>query len=247
VSGHSKWATIRRKKEKVDAQRGKIFTRLIRELQVAARQGGSDESSNTRLRSAVSAAKAANMPAANIEKAIKRGTGELPGVTYEQISYEGYGPGGVALLIEVMTDNRNRTVAEIRHLLTRRNASLGETGSVNWMFDRKGMIVIGKSEVDEDELMMAALEAGADDMITEEGEFIIYTSPDNLVAVQETLTNTYQILSAENTMIPQSNVRVEGNNATMLLGLLEDLDDHDDVQNVYANFDIDDEIMEQAD
>lgn len=246
MSGHSKWATIRRKKEKVDAQRGKVFSRLIRELQVSARQGGSDETSNARLRSTIAAARAANMPSANIEKAIKRGTGELPGVTYEQISYEGYGPGGVALLIEVMTDNRNRTVAEIRHMLSKRNGSLGATGSVNWMFDRKGMIVVSKDDVDEDELMMEALEAGADDIIAEEGEFIIYTVPENLVTVQEALTDTYQILSAENTMIPQSNVWVEGNDATTLLRLLGDLDDHDDVQNVYANFDMDDELMEQA-
>ncbi len=230
----------------MDAQRGKVFSRLIRELQVSARQGGSDETSNARLRSTIAAARAANMPSANIEKAIKRGTGELPGVTYEQISYEGYGPGGVALLIEVMTDNRNRTVAEIRHMLSKRNGSLGATGSVNWMFDRKGMIVVSKDDVDEDELMMEALEAGADDIIAEEGEFIIYTVPENLVTVQEALTDTYQILSAENTMIPQSNVWVEGNDATTLLRLLGDLDDHDDVQNVYANFDMDDELMEQA-
>ena len=246
MSGHSKWATIRRKKEKVDAQRGKVFTRLIRELQVSARQGGSDETSNPRLRSAISAAKSANMPAANIEKAIKRGTGELPGVTYEQISYEGYGPGGVALLIEVMTDNRNRTVAEIRHMLSKRNGALGATGSVNWMFDRRGMIVVSRDEVDEDELMLEALEAGADDIITEEGEFIIYTTPENLVMVQDALADAYQILSAENIMIPQSNVRVEGTDATTLLNLLGDLDDHDDVQNVYANFDMDDELLEQA-
>ena len=246
MSGHSKWATIRRKKEKVDAQRGKVFTRLIRELQIAAREGGSDETSNARLRSAVAAAKSANMPAANIEKAIKRGTGELPGVTYEQVNYEGYGPGGVALLIEVLTDNRKRTVSEIRHILSKRNGSLGEAGSVNWMFERKGMIIISREDIDEDEIMMNALEAGADDVVTEEIEYIIYTMPENLDLVRESLAETYELQSAESAMIPQSTVRVESNNATLLLNLLGDLEDHDDVQHVYSNFEMDDALLEQA-
>jgi YebC/PmpR family DNA-binding regulatory protein len=246
VSGHSKWATIRRKKEKVDAARGRVFTRLIRELQIAAREGGSDETSNARLRTAIAAAKASNMPAANIEKAIKRGTGELPGVTYEQVSYECYGPGGVALLIEVTTDNRNRTVSEIRHILTKRNGSMGETGSVNWMFERKGTIAISKEGVDEDELMMAALEAGADDVVAEDSEYTVYTTPESLEDVREALEKNYQIQSAESSMIPQSTVKVEGGNASMLLNLLEDLEEHDDVQHVYANFDIDDALLERA-
>lgn len=246
MSGHSKWATIRRKKEKVDAQRGKVFTRLIRELQIAAREGGGDETSNARLRSAVAAAKSANMPAANIEKAIKRGTGELPGVTYEQVNYEGYGPGGVALLIEVLTDNRKRTVSEIRHILSKRNGSLGEAGSVNWMFERKGMIIVSREDIDEDEIMMSALEAGADDVVTEEIEYTIFTVPEDLDLVRESLAETYEIQSAESAMIPQSTVKVEGNNATLLLNLLGDLEDHDDVQHVYSNFEMDDALLEQA-
>ena len=246
MSGHSKWATIRRKKEKVDAQRGKVFTRLIRELQIAAREGGGDETSNARLRSAVAAAKSANMPAANIEKAIKRGTGELPGGTYEQANYEGYGPGGVALLIEVLTDNRKRTVSEIRHILSKRNGSLGEAGSVNWMFERKGMIIVSREDIDEDEIMMSALEAGADDVVTEEIEYTIFTVPEDLDLVRESLAETYEIQSAESAMIPQSTVKVEGNNATLLLNLLGDLEDHDDVQHVYSNFEMDDALLEQA-
>jgi YebC/PmpR family DNA-binding regulatory protein len=246
VSGHSKWATIRRKKEKVDAQRGKVFTRLIREIILAARQGGGDESGNPQLRTAIAAAKAANMPAANIEKAIKRGTGELPGVTYEQVTYEGYGPGGVALLIDVLTDNRKRTVSEIRHILTRRNASMGEAGSVNWMFQRRGAIVISKEGIDEDDVMMAALEAGAEDMISEDEEHIIYATPDSLESVRAALAETYEIQSAEMTMVPQSTVRVEGGNATQLVSLLEDLEEHDDVQHVYSNFEMDDALLEGA-
>jgi len=246
VSGHSKWATIRRKKEKVDAARGRVFTRLIRELQIAAREGGGDETSNARLRTAIAGAKAANMPAANIEKAIKRGTGELPGITYEQVSYECYGPGGVALLIEVTTDNRNRTVSEIRHLLAKRNGSMGQTGSVNWMFDRKGMIVIPREGVVEDELMMAALDSGADDMVSEDTEYIIYTNPEVLESVRETLAGKYQVQSAESAMIPQSLVKVEGANATMLLSLLEELEEHDDVQHVYSNFDVDVALLDRT-
>jgi YebC/PmpR family DNA-binding regulatory protein len=246
VSGHSKWATIRRKKEKVDAARGRVFTRLIRELTVSARQGGGDENSNARLRSAILSAKSANMPAENIERAIKRGTGELPGVTYEQVSYECYGPGGVALLIEVMTDNRNRTVSEIRRMLTKRNGSMGESGSVNWMFERKGTIIIPREKVDEDQLMMNALDAGADDMIADEDQFTIYTASEKLDSVRDALAANYQIQSAEVGMIPQSTIKVEGSDATLLLNLLEDLEEHDDIQHVYSNFEVDDELLERA-
>jgi YebC/PmpR family DNA-binding regulatory protein len=246
VSGHSKWATIRRKKEKVDAARGRVFTRLIRELTVAARQGGGDENSNARLRSAISAAKASNMPAENIERAIKRGTGELPGVTYEQISYECYGPGGVAMLIEVMTDNRNRTVSEIRRILTKRNGSMGEAGSVSWMFERKGTITIPREKVDEDQLMMSALDAGADDIVSEEDQYIIYTPSEMLEKIRETLAVTFPVQSAEIGMIPQSTIKVEGSDATQLINLLEDLEEQDDVQHVYSNFEVDDELLERA-
>ena len=246
MSGHSKWATIRRKKEKVDAARGRVFTRLIRELTVAARQGGGDENSNARLRSAVSAARSANMPAENIERAIKRGTGELPGVTYEQVSYECYGPGGVALLIEVLTDNRNRTVSEIRRILLKRNGSLGESGSVNWMFERKGTIIIPREKVDEDQLMMNALDAGADDVVSEEDQYIIYTPSEKLDKIREILAATFTIQSAEIGMVPQSTIKVEGSDATQLFSLLEDLEDQDDVQHVYSNFEVDDELLERA-
>ncbi len=246
MSGHSKWSTIKRKKGKEDAKRGRLFTRLIKEITVAARTGGGDEDANAALRSAVQAAKAANMPAANIEKAIKRGTGELPGVQYEQVVYEGYGPGGAALYIETMTDNRNRTVAEIRHILSKYGGSMGESGSVAWMFTKKGIILVPQEETTEDDLMMATLEAGADD-IQEDGNFFqITTEPANLESVKKALQeNEISFESAEITMEPSNTVKLEGKNAEHMLKMMDALEEHDDVQNIYSNFDIDESILEQ--
>jgi YebC/PmpR family DNA-binding regulatory protein len=247
MSGHSKWATIRRKKEKTDAARGKVFTKLIKELTIAARVGGGDETGNPRLRSAVLAAKAANMPAANIERAIKKGTGELPGVVYEEIVYEGYGPGGSALLIQVLTDNRNRTVSEIRHLLTKRGGSLGAAGSVNWMFERRGLITVALGQASEDRLLELLLDLGVEDIRQEEDAFEIVCDPEVLEKAKAALEQArIPMLSAEIGMIPQSTTKVEGSQAESLLKLMEDLDDHDDVQKVYSNFDIDVEIMKSA-
>lgn len=247
MSGHSKWATIRRKKEKTDAARGKVFTRLIKEISVAARVGGGDESGNPRLRSAILAAKAANMPAANIERAVKKGTGELPGVVYEEVVYEGYGPGGAALLISTMTDNRNRTVSEIRHILTKRGGSLGETGSVNWMFERRGVVTVSENDATEDRLLELLLDAGVEDIRRDDGEFEVLCDPENLEVVKNVLTEAQiKTISADISMIPQSTLKVEGSQAEALLKLMEDLEDHDDVQDIYSNFDIDDEIISSA-
>ncbi|NOZ56347.1 MAG: YebC/PmpR family DNA-binding transcriptional regulator [Calditrichaeota bacterium] len=245
MSGHSKWAQIKRKKAKTDAERGKIFTKLIREITVAARQGGGDEEANPRLRAAIAAAKAANMPAANIEKAIKRGTGELPGVVYEEVTYEGYGPGGVALLIQVLTDNRNRAVAEIRHILSRHNGSLGEQGSVAWMFERRGVVTVKQEGLTEDDLMEIVLDAGAEDIQSSDETFEILCAPEDLEAIKQALEGagvSYE--NAEVTMYPKSTVRVEGKEARQVLALLEALEEHDDVQNVYANFDMDEDVLE---
>jgi len=240
MSGHSKWATIKRKKAKIDAQRGKVFTRLIKELMVSARQGGGDESSNARLRTAVAAAKAANMPTANIERAIKRGTGELDGVNYEEVTYEGYGPSGVAFIIEVVTDNRNRTVADMRHYLSKHGGNLGESGCVSWMFEKKGLIVIPAAGIEEDELMLLALDAGADDLKQEEESFEITTPPENFETVKEVLEGKgLTIESAEVSMIPKTTIKLQGTQAEKVMRLVDLLEEHDDVQNVYANFDID--------
>jgi YebC/PmpR family DNA-binding regulatory protein len=245
MSGHSKWSTIKRKKEKADAARGKIFTRLIKEITIAARQGGGEEETNPRLRTAILAAKAANMPHANIDKAIKRGTGELPGVSYEEVTYEGFGPAGVALLIQVLTDNKNRTVAEIRHMLTRYGGSLGESGSVAWMFKKVGLIAVPAAATTEDELMMATLDAGAEDIELDEDVFRVKTSPASLEAVKNALEqNNISYESAEIIMEPQNTVRVEGKNAESLLKVMDALEEHDDVQGVYSNFDIDDSVLE---
>ncbi len=247
MSGHSKWATIRRKKEKTDAARGKVFTKLIKELTVAARMGGGDETGNPRLRTAVLAAKIANMPAANIERAIKKGTGALPGTIWEEIAYEGYGPGGVALLIHTLTDNRNRTVSEIRHLLSKRGGSLGATGSVNWMFERRGLITIHQEGVNEDRLLELLLDQGVEDIRSEEDAFEVVCDPDKLEATKALLEQSHvPLAAAEISMIPQSTVRVEGAQAESLLKLMEDLEDHDDVQKVYSNFDIDIELMKST-
>ncbi len=246
MSGHSKWSTIKRKKGKADAARGKVFTKLIKEITVAAREGGGDPDGNPRLRSAILAAKAANMPAANIDKAIKKGTGELPGVTYEQVSYEGYGPGGVAVLVETLTDNKNRSVSEIRHIFSRHGGNLGEVGCVGWMFERRGIIQVEKARSDEDQLMEVALEAGALDMSSEEEYFEIVTPFEKFDAVKKALSHkSIPIAQAELTMIPQTNIKLEDKQAEAMLKLMEDLEDHDDVQKVYANFDIAVEIMER--
>lgn len=245
MSGHSKWHTIKHKKGALDAKRGKIFTKLIKEITVAARTGGSgDIDQNARLRKVVTDAKGMNMPNDTIDRAIKRGTGELEGVNYEEITYEGYGIGGVAVLLETMTDNRNRTVAEIRHLFSKNGGNLGEAGSVAWMFDKKGLIIVDKEAKSEEELFEIALEAGAEDMKEDGDIFEIYTAPENFEAVHEALkTSGIETQSAEISMIPQNYIKLEGDDAKKMLKLYEALDDHDDVQNLYANFDIDESEM----
>ncbi len=247
MSGHSKWSTIKRKKGAIDAKRGKIFTRLIKEITVAARSGGGDPDGNPRLRSAILSAKTENMPKDNIARAIKKGTGEIAGEVYEEILYEGYGPGGVAVLVECMTDNRNRTVADIRHYFAKSNGNLGESGCVAWMFDKKGTILIDKQSISEDELMEVALEAGAEDVVEEESEYQVITAPEDFDEVREALEKAeVKTSEASVSMIPQNTVEVtEEKLARALMKLLESLEDHDDVQNVHANFDIDDDLMEQ--
>lgn len=246
MSGHSKWATIKRKKGKADAARGRMFTRLIKEITVAARAGGGDVESNPRLRTAVASAKAANMPQDNIKKAIQKGTGELPGTTYEEATYEGYGPGGVALFVDVLTDNKNRTVAEIRHVFSKYNGNLGENGCVAWMFDTKGVITIGKDGVDEDALMEAALDAGASDLDSQEDAFEITTEPSDLEPVRAALESAgYPLMEAEVRRIPQNTVKVDAKQAESLMKLMDAIEDQDDVQRVSANFDIDDDVLEQ--
>ena len=242
MAGHSKWANIKHKKAREDAKRGKIFTKIAREIIVAARLGGGDPDHNPRLRRAIQKAKSYNMPKENIERAIKRGTGELEGTSFEEVIYEGYGPGGVAILIEAITDNRNRTVSEIRTIFTKHGGSLGEAGCVAWMFDKKGMITV--EGVDEDRLMEIAIEAGAEDVREEEGVFQVITAPDELEDVREQLEQRgVTIKEATLTYIPQSTVRVEGEKAEKLIKLLDALENHDDVQNVYANFDVPEEVL----
>lgn len=244
MSGHSKWATIKRKKAKVDAQRGKVFTRLAKEIIVAARLGGGDPENNMRLKTAIQKAKEANIPNENITRAIQRGTGELGGSSYEEITYEGYGPGGVAVMIESMTDNRNRTAGEIRHIFSRNGGSLGETGCVAWMFQEKGIIVIEKdgNEPGEDDLMLLALDSGADDFKVEEDSYEIFTEPGDLQTLLEALEKEgIKVALAEVTMVPQNTIKLEGEKAEQVMRLMETLEEHDDVQNAYANFDIDEE------
>ncbi len=246
MSGHSKWATIKRKKGKTDAARGRTFTKLIKEITIAARQGGSDPDANPRLRTAIVSAKAANMPADNIKKAVQKGTGELPGVTYEETSFEGYGPNGVAIFIDILTDNRNRTIAEIRHIFSRYNGNLGENGCVAWMFDRKGIITINKEGTDEDTLMEVALEAGATDIQPQEDAFEVIMEPTDIETVREALQKgSFNILEAEVRRIPQNTVDLDRKGAESMMKLYEALDEHDDVQKISANFDIDDEILEE--
>ncbi len=246
MSGHSKWHTIKHKKGATDAKRGKIFTKMIKEITVAARTGGSgDVDSNARLRKAVTEAKAANMPNDTIDRAVKRGSGELEGANYDEITYEGYGIGGVAVLVETMTDNRNRTVAELRHIFSKNGGNLGEAGSVAWMFDKKGYFVVDKSAKSEDELFEIAIEAGADDMQDEGDVFEIFTSPESFDAVNDALKAAgIEPQAAEISMIPQNYIRLEGGDASSMLKLYEAIDDNDDVQKVYANFDIDESEME---
>jgi YebC/PmpR family DNA-binding regulatory protein len=244
MSGHSKWATIKRKKAVTDSKRGKAFTQIIKEITIAARMGGGDPKSNPRLRLAVDKAKASNMPADNIKRGIQKGTGELPGVAYEDVTYEGYGPGGVALIIESVTDNRNRTVSEIRHMLERHNGKLGASNSVAWMFHKKGVISIGRSRFDEDPLMEIVLEAGADDMKSEDETYEITTPPDTFIAVKEALeAKGIAPDSADIQLIPENTVKVGEKDAESVLKLMEQLEEHDDVQHVYANFDIDDKVL----
>jgi len=245
MSGHSKWSSIKHKKGAADAKRGKIFTRLIREITVAARMGGGDPSGNPRLRSAIAAAKAENMPKDNIERAIKKGTGELEGTSYEESSYEGYGPGGVAVLVDCLTDNKNRTVADVKYAFERHGGNLGEPGCVAWMFDKKGLIVIEKNQVDEEKLLDLALEAGAEDVNDEEGEFEVITDPADFEAVKEVIeAANIPYTLAEISMIPKNTVKLEGKKAQQMLNLMQALEDNDDISNVYANFDIPDEVME---
>lgn len=245
MSGHSKWATIRRKKERTDSARSKVFSKLIKEITIAARMGSGDFEGNPRLRTAVETAKSANMPASNIERAIKKGTGELPGVSYEEITYEAYGPGGTALLIEIMTDNRNRTLSEIRHLLTKNGGNLSEAGSVGWMFSRQGLVTVPTEGINEDELFMVALEAGADDIKHEDDTFEIVSPPEMLENIRSALVaGGYNVESAEVAQIPQTDVPLDGNQARQVLRLMDSLEDHEDVQKVWSNFDIPEEMLE---
>lgn len=244
MSGHSKWAGIKHKKAKVDAQRGRMFTKVIREITVAARAGGGDPTGNPRLRLAIEKAKAVNMPQDNIQRAIQKGTGELPGMSFEEYVYEGYGPGGVAVLLEVLTDNKNRTTPEIRKTFAKYGGNLGESGCVAWMFEKKGLIQVEAAKIDEDRLFGVALEAGAEDVRRSDTLFEIVTGPREFDRVKEVLaTEKIEMVGGEVTMLPQTTVRLEGKQAQHMLQLMEELEDHDDIQNVYANFDIPEEIM----
>ena len=245
MSGHSRWSQIKRKKGKADQQRGKLFTKLIREITVAARTGGGDLKINMRLKSALEAAKAASMPADNIKRAIQKGTGELPGETYEEVTYEGYAPGGVALMVRVLTDNKNRTAPEIRHVFERNGGNLGQVGCVAWMFERKGVIQVDAERIGEDELLGPALDAGATDMRRVEKVYEITTTPDEMESVRRALEERkVPVLEAEVSMVPLSTVRAEGKEAQAVLRLVEALEEQDDVQAVYANYDIPDEIID---
>jgi YebC/PmpR family DNA-binding regulatory protein len=247
MSGHSKWHTIKHKKGAADAKRGKVFTRIIKELTVAARSGGGDPDSNPRLRTIVAEAKANNMPRENIERAIRRGTGEEPGVTYDEVTYEGYGPGGVALMIETLTDNKNRTVGEIRHLLSKHAGNLAAENSVAWMFTRKGQIVVEKGSVDEDKLLSAALDAGADDMNDDESGWEIVCAPESFEAVRDAVKGLgVEPASAAVAMVPQNYVKLVGKEAQQMLRLMEAIEDHDDVQHVWANFDVEEKEIEAS-
>jgi YebC/PmpR family DNA-binding regulatory protein len=247
MSGHSKWSTIKRKKGAIDAKRGKMFTKLIKEITLAARLGGGDPEANSRLRQAIMAAKEENMPKDNIDRAIKKGIGGGEGgSSYEEVTYEGYGPGGVAVLVEVMTDNKNRTVAEIRHIFSKSGGNLGENGCVSWIFEKKGSIVFDKKTVNEDDLMELALDAGAEDVIEEGDEFHVVTDPGSYEKVRKVIDGKgLKYITASLGMIPQNSVKLEAGKAEQMLKMMERLEDNDDVQNVWANFDISDEILEK--
>jgi YebC/PmpR family DNA-binding regulatory protein len=245
MSGHSKWASIRHKKGAVDAKRGKVFSKLIKEITVAARLGGGDPEGNPRLRVAIQAAKAQNMPKDNIARAIKKGTGELAGTSYEEYNYEAYGPGGVALMMNCLTDNRNRTIADIKHIFERHGGNLGEPGCVSWMFEKRGLVVFEKNSVEEEKLLDLALEAGAEDIKESETQFEILTDPADFESIKKAFDDEALSYSlAEISMIPQNTVKLEGKDAERVLSLLEALEENDDVSQVYANFDIPDEVME---
>ena len=247
MSGHSKWSSIKHKKGATDAKRGKVFTRIIKELTVAARVGGGEPDSNPRLRTVVADAKAANMPADNIKRAIRRGTGEEPGVSYEEATYEGYGPGGAALMLETLTDNKNRTVSEIRHLLSKYGGNLGETNSVAWMFTKQGYILIEKSKVDEDGLMGVALDTGADDVRDDQDNWEVLTSPEDFHRVLEAVKGLgVATLVAEVAMLPQNYINLEGKAAQQMLKLMGLLEDHDDVQHVWSNFNVEEKEIEAS-
>ncbi len=242
MSGHSKWHSIKHKKGAIDAKRGKLFTKVIREMTIAARLGGGDPDSNPRLRTAVEKAKASNMPADNIKRAILKGTGQLEGVSYEEMSYEGYGPGGVAIYIETLTDNKNRTVSEVRHIFSKHGGNLGESGSVSWIFQRKGYIVVEQSQASEDDLMDIILEAGAEDMKEDGNNYEIFTSPEDYEAVDQALKDKgIEAAISTLSMVPQNYVQLEGKKAEQCLKLMDALEDQDDAQHVWANFDIDEE------
>jgi YebC/PmpR family DNA-binding regulatory protein len=246
MSGHSKWSSIKHKKAATDAKRGKIFTRFIRELTIAARSGGGDPEANSRLRHAIEGARAVNMPSDNIKKAIQRGTGELEGVNYEEFSYEGYGPGGVAILADAMTDNKNRTVSEVRHVFSKYNGNLGEQGCVSWMFTRKGVIIVPQSAIGEDELMEIVIENGGEDMVKAGSAYEITTATEDFDKVHEALkARKLPIESAEISKVPSTYIKLEGRQAEQMLKLYDKLEELDDIQNVWANFDIADEVIEQ--
>jgi YebC/PmpR family DNA-binding regulatory protein len=247
MSGHSKWHTIKHKKGALDAKRGKIFTRIIKELTVAARQGGGDPDTNPRLRTVVAEAKSVNMPSENIKKAIQRGTGELPGLSYEEVTYEGYGPGGAAIIIECLTDNKNRTVGEVRHLLEKHNGNLGSAGSVAWMFSKKGYIVVDKAAADEETLLNAVLEAGAEDMRDDEDSWEIISEPAAFESVRDAVKALgIEPQTAQVAMLPQNYVKLEGKEASQMVKLMEALEDHDDVKQVWSNFDISEQEIEAS-
>lgn len=241
MAGHSKWAQIKHKKAHTDAKRGKIFTKLVKEISVAARLGGGDPDGNPRLRTALQKAKEANMPSENIKRAIMKGTGELPGTVYEECVYEGYGPAGVAIYIEVLTDNKNRTVSDLRHILSKNGGNMGEAGCVSWMFQKKGFVIVEKSAIDEDTLMSACLDAGAEDMRVEDDSYEVITSPEMLETVKSAIEKlNIPISAAEISMLPQSYIELTGADATQMLKLIDALEDNDDVQNIYHNAQIKD-------
>ncbi|WP_456457171.1 YebC/PmpR family DNA-binding transcriptional regulator [Thermovibrio sp.] len=247
MAGHSKWANIRHRKAAQDAKRGKIYTKLAREITVAAREGGGDPEKNPRLRAAIEKARKFNMPKENIERAIKRGTGELQGESYEEITYEGYGPGGVAVIVKCLTDNRNRTASEVRHVFSKHGGNLGTSGCVSYLFNRKGVITVDAEKYDEETVMMAAIEGGAEDVVKEEDKFVIYTEPSELEQVRKAVVDAgIEVEEAKLDLIPTTTTRVEGETAQKVLKLLMALEDLDDVQEVYSNFDMPEEVMRNA-